>query len=102
MLNLFLDIILMKKSKSIRMCIVCRSRYPQRSLIRLKQAKENIVPFDGKGRCFYLCTTCVTNEKKVNGLVKRFKQDKERFSKLLQKLHLKVHPLVSSKDNSYN
>lgn len=89
------------------MCISCRTRASQNSLIRLKQDRDVIIAYDGKGRSFYLCEFCIRDEKKVNGLVKRFKlnsnqEDKERFSKLLQKLDSKVNPLVTSKDNSYN
>lgn len=86
MLNLFLGIIRMKKSQPIRMCIACRSRHPQNTLIRLKQEGHNITAFDGKGRSFYLCHICSTNEKKIKGLTKRFKQDEERFVKLLKEL----------------
>ena len=68
------------------MCIACRNRYPQNSLIRLRQVESDVVISDGKGRSFYLCDTCSTNEKKIKGLVKRFKQDKERFIKLLKEL----------------
>ena len=76
----------MKKSQPIRMCISCRSRHPQNSLIRLKQEEENVIAFDGKGRSFYLCDLCAKNEKKIKGLTKRFKQDEERFVKLLKEL----------------
>lgn len=92
----------MKKSNPIRMCVSCRNRSSQSSLIRLQKDEEGVIAYDGRGRSFYLCSICVTDEKKVNGLVKRFRVDKERFSKLLQKLHSKVSPLVTSKDNSYN
>ena len=68
------------------MCIASRNRYPQNSLIRLRQVESDVVISDGKGRSFYLCDTCSTNEKKIKGLVKRFKQDKERFIKLLKEL----------------
>ena len=81
----------MKKSQPTRMCIACRSRHPQNTLIRLKQEGNQVVAFDGKGRSFYLCDVCVTNEKKVNGLVKRFKQDKELFTKLLKELITEVN-----------
>ena len=47
---------------------------------------KEIVSFDGVGRSFYLCDECVKNEKKVKGLVKRFKQDMEYFTKLLTEL----------------
>ncbi len=76
----------MKKSQPTRMCIACRSRHPQNTLIRLKQEDNEVVAFDGKGRSFYLCDMCVHNEKKIKGLVKRFKQDEERFTKLLEAL----------------
>jgi predicted RNA-binding protein YlxR (DUF448 family) len=73
----------MKKSQPIRMCIACRSRYPQKSLIRLKQNGKEIVAFDGIGRSFYLCKECVRDEKKRKGLAKRFKQDLEQLTRLL-------------------
>jgi len=76
----------MKKSQPTRMCIACRSRHPQNTLIRLKQSGKDVVVFDGLGRSFYLCDKCVKNEKKVKGLVKRFKQDMEYFTKLLKEL----------------
>ena len=76
----------MKKSQPIRMCIACRSRNPQNTMIRLKQWGKEIVAFDGQGRSFYVCRTCMENEKKIKGLVKRFKQDEEHFTKLLKEL----------------
>jgi predicted RNA-binding protein YlxR (DUF448 family) len=76
----------MKKLQPIRMCIACRSRHPQNTLIRLRQDGKEVLAFDGKGRSFYLCNDCVKNEKKVKGLVKRFKQDVEHFTKLLKEL----------------
>jgi predicted RNA-binding protein YlxR (DUF448 family) len=76
----------MKKSQPIRMCISCRDRHPQKSLIRLKLEGKDVIAFDGKGRSFYLCNMCIKNEKKIKGLVKRFKQDEEQFTKLLKEL----------------
>ena len=81
----------MKKSQPIRMCIACRSRHPQNTLIRLKQLGNEVVVHDGQGRSFYLCIHCATDEKKVKGLMKRFKQDAERFVKLLTELALKAN-----------
>ncbi len=68
------------------MCIACRSRHPQNTLIRLKLEGKDVVAFDGQGRSFYLCDSCSQNEKKIKGLTKRFKQDEERFVKLLKEL----------------
>ncbi len=76
----------MKKSQPVRMCIACRSRHPQNTLIRLKLEGKDVVAFDGRGRSFYLCDICSKNEKKIKGLTKRFKQDEERFVKLLKEL----------------
>jgi len=68
------------------MCITCRSKHPQQTLFRLKQNDKEVVLSDGKGRSFYICKECVNNEKKIKGLIKRFKQDEERFIKLLKEL----------------
>ena len=76
----------MKKTQPIRMCISCRSRHPQNSLIRLKLEGKDVLAHDGRGRSFYLCSECSINEKKIKGLMKRFKQDGERFDKLLKEL----------------
>jgi predicted RNA-binding protein YlxR (DUF448 family) len=76
----------MKKSQPTRMCIACRSRNPQNTLIRLKQEDEKIIAYDGKGRSFYLCDICAENKKKIKGLVKRFKQDEEQFTELVKEL----------------
>ncbi|SFZ98378.1 COG2740: Predicted nucleic-acid-binding protein implicated in transcription termination [hydrothermal vent metagenome] len=76
----------MKKSQPIRMCISCRNRHPQNSLIRLKQEGQIVIEFDGTGRSFYLCGECANNNKQIKGLMKRFKQEEERFIKLLKKL----------------
>jgi predicted RNA-binding protein YlxR (DUF448 family) len=76
----------MKKSQPTRMCIACRNRHPQNTLLRFKQNDKEIVAHDGKGRSFYLCTQCIQNEKKVKGLVKRFNQELEPFTKLLKEL----------------
>jgi len=76
----------MIKSQPTRMCIACRSRHPQNTLIRLQQDGKEVVAFAGTGRSFYLCAECCQNEKKVKGLVKRFKQDAKHFTELLTSL----------------
>ena len=82
----------MKNRYPIRMCIACRSRYPQKTLIRLKQVEKEIIAFDGKGRSFYLCRECLENPRKVEGLSKRFKQDKEKFILFLRALVPETDP----------
>jgi predicted RNA-binding protein YlxR (DUF448 family) len=83
MLNLFLDTISMKKLQPpIRMCLSCRTRYPQHSLIRLKEEDKRVVISNGKGRSFYVCSMCATDTKKIKGLAKRLKQELEQFTTL--------------------
>jgi len=80
----------MQKNEPIRMCIACRERDLQKKLIRLQQDNNNIIPYSGKGRSFYLCTVCSKNEKKIKGLIKRFKlstENSERFVKYLKELN---------------
>ncbi len=79
----------MQRNEPIRMCIACRVRGLQKELIRLQQSKDNIYPYSGRGRSFYLCRICSKNEKKVKGLIKRFRlsnNDSERFVKYLKEL----------------
>ncbi len=86
----------MKNIQPIRMCIACRSRHPKNTLLRLKQMGHDIVAHDGTGRSFYLCMSCSQNEKKVKGLVKRFKQDEKYFTKLLADLILRIRACEKS------
>jgi predicted RNA-binding protein YlxR (DUF448 family) len=81
----------MKKLLPIRMCIACRSKHPQNSLIRLKQEGKDVIAFNGLGRSFYLCDICSTNEKKIKGLVKRFNQNETQFTALIEMLTFKVN-----------
>ncbi|MCF6206132.1 MAG: DUF448 domain-containing protein [Sulfurovum sp.] len=81
------------------MCIACRSRYPQHTLIRLKQEGNDVIAYNGYGRSFYLCDICIKNEKKVKGLTKRFKLDEERFVKLLMELSQQVGSCDTSHSN---
>jgi len=89
----------MKKSQPIRMCITCRSRHPQNTLIRLKLSGNIVLAFNGEGRSFYVCSTCVKNDKKVKGLAKRFKQELETFTKLLTELSPEVNSCDMSHQN---
>lgn len=76
----------MKKTQPIRMCVSCRGREAQNVLFRFKQKGKDVMAHDGEGRSFYLCAACSKNEKKIKGLIKRFKQDEVGFLKLLEEL----------------
>ncbi|NPA55245.1 MAG: DUF448 domain-containing protein [Epsilonproteobacteria bacterium] len=45
------------------MCVVCKSRLEQSSMLRLQCKSGIIVPFNGVGRSFYICNSCKNNKK---------------------------------------
>lgn len=49
----------------IRMCISCRNRYEQKLLVRLQCEEGELKAFQSSGRSFYICETCLLNEKKI-------------------------------------
>lgn len=62
------------KNNPTRMCIVCRERFPQYSLLRLQCVEKILRTFLNEGRSFYLCPTCVEDEKKaVKSLMRQCK-----------------------------
>jgi len=64
------------KRKPIRMCTMCRQRAPQGELLRLQIDADKLKLFTQMGRSFYICSTCGTNEKKINGFSKRYNIEK--------------------------
>jgi len=79
----------MRKNEPVRMCITCREREFQKKLFRLQEKNSNIFPYSGQGRSFYICHNCRENEKKIKGLIKRFRlssDDSEQFVKYLKEL----------------
>ena len=46
--------------KPIRTCVICRSKFDQRKLLRLKCEDKKLVPFDNNGRSFYICNDCIS------------------------------------------
>jgi predicted RNA-binding protein YlxR (DUF448 family) len=65
---------------------MCRKREYQSSLYRLQIIDGLIVPYSGSGRSFYLCRECVSNSKKINGLIKRYSQNQEYIKELIESL----------------
>jgi len=76
----------MKKNNPIRMCITCRKRESQKTLIRLQLIDSRIVVYRGFGRSIYLCKECSLNEKKINGMVKRFRVERSDLATILKEL----------------
>lgn len=77
----------------IRMCVQCRTRMEQRSLIRLQCKMNRVQKFDGVGRSMYVCTPCIENPKLVKHLAGRCKSGKDshdEISSLLKELIIDV------------
>ncbi len=57
-------------SDPVRMCIHCRGRFLQAQLIRLQCENNQIRPFRGYGRSFYLCHDCLEEKRLARRLAK--------------------------------
>lgn len=78
----------LKKNTPIRMCIVCRTRFIQMDLIRLKILDGKVVFFDGFGRSFYLCVDCFWDSRVHHKLqkLKQISKDKEQIYLNIQEI----------------
>jgi predicted RNA-binding protein YlxR (DUF448 family) len=45
--------------KPIRMCIICRGRYEQNTLIRFQLHNGKLIEFTKVGRSSYICLDCI-------------------------------------------
>lgn len=55
-------------SQPIRMCVVCRERFAQSTLIRLQCKDAKLESFSGNGRSFYICKNCIDSKKVASKL----------------------------------
>ena len=70
----------------VRMCVVCRGRLSQAEMLRLQCKNNEIVPFCGVGRSFYICKSCINN-KKLDKIIQRIcKIDKEKTKQITIKI----------------
>lgn len=46
--------------KIFRTCIICRVKFEQKDLIRLKCKDKKLLKYDNYGRSFYICENCVS------------------------------------------
>lgn len=83
--------VFLEKNKPIRMCVVCRTRFVQKELIRLKILNEKLVFFDGFGRSVYLCVDCLWDLKVHHKLqkLKQISKDKEQLCLNIQEIREK-------------
>ncbi len=68
------------------MCIACRTRESQNDLIRLQLQAGNVIPFTGRGRSFYLCTSCIRDDKRMRGVARRLGVEIDALSMILKEL----------------
>jgi len=70
------------------MCVSCRSRHNQNTLLRLQCRDASLESFMGSGRSFYLCKVCLDDEKKLTKSLMRQcrSSDKERLTNRLKEI----------------
>lgn len=61
-------------AKSVRMCIACRQRDLQKNLIRFKVMESFLQLYDGSGRSFYVCVSCLPKPKTQQSIKKILKK----------------------------
>ena len=74
--------------KPIRTCVICRKKYPQNELLRLKCEDKKLVLFDNNGRSFYICNDCLSMIK-----------DSQNNQKDLKKLEKALYRVCKNKDD---
>ena len=79
-----------RKKNPLRMCIFCRKRFFQKELMRLKVSKGDFIFFDGFGRSFYLCASCLDNQRLASKI-----QKVKQIAKTREQIQLKIEELRS-------
>jgi predicted RNA-binding protein YlxR (DUF448 family) len=64
---------------SIRTCVVCKKKYPQKLLNRLQCKEKKLIPFSKVGRSFYLCNGCLEDENKLEKALYRSCKNKDKY-----------------------
>ena len=70
----------------IRMCISCKNRYEQHLLVRLQCLDKKLQPFFGTGRSFYICNSCITDEKRLEKALFRQCKNKDEYMAQLKEI----------------
>jgi len=69
--------------KPIRMCIVCKGRFEQKTLIRFQITNGKFLEFSKVGRSNYICSTCICLEERR--LIKIFNgRFKLKYKKIIE------------------
>ena len=56
--------------KSQRMCVCCRKKFLQNEILRFCIQENSLKVFDGKGRSFYACFSCLLESKNLDKILK--------------------------------
>jgi predicted RNA-binding protein YlxR (DUF448 family) len=77
-----------KLNRPVRMCITCRGRYAQNELHRLQCLHDSLEKYKAIGRSFYICKTCLKDEKKVlKSLMRQCRSgEKDKFTSRLKEI----------------
>ena len=70
----------------MRMCIQCKERQAQSALLRFQCKSNDVVPYSGESRSFYICHTCANMTKTVHHIMRRCSIKKEAFERVSQQL----------------
>jgi len=70
----------------IRMCINCRKRIEQKSLFRFQCNNGELIPYQNKGRSFYICKECLKRDSTLKKIIKLCGNSKYRKEILLRKM----------------
>jgi predicted RNA-binding protein YlxR (DUF448 family) len=71
------------KQIKIRMCVACRKRDLQDNLYRLQCKSNELIPFSGKGRSFYVCENCINSKKFINYVSKICNLNKQKIKEMI-------------------
>ena len=65
---------------TLRTCVVCRGKFEQKELLRLKCEEKKLLFYNNYGRSFYICSGCqVMLQSDING--KEFKRIEKSLCK---------------------
>jgi predicted RNA-binding protein YlxR (DUF448 family) len=62
-------------NQPIRMCVVCRERFAQSTLMRLQCHEGSLESYTGQGRSFYMCSLCIGHKKTPGQLARQCKSN---------------------------
>ncbi len=73
-------------SNIIRTCIGCRTKLAQNTLYRFICKDKNIFSYKGEGRSFYICKSCVLDEKNISKSAKRLCKNNKDYVDDIKKI----------------